>query len=1067
MPLMEKKCNYTGSSFFAVVGVIVFVGVLMLSCTEESNPFADPTNAGVHIESWSLSDSDTIPVFSSGTMTILITARELVDSVVLSAPGNRYWSDTTLLPGLGGKLLPSSVDFSISFFDTGTQEVEVVSYVTNGTRPSRILKTYCRSPLKSDTIMVDYGKELELSANSVPDEDVMYFWDFGGAGRRFQSSKPGRSALLLHGPAEGTGYVWVSDVKDTTACSPKTPFFYSLSDVTAPDIAILNNSSDTIVTGASELALSARITDRGEISVEAAEIDGEPFDYRDAHSNTYVKIFRGMDTLSGVKKTVLWAMDNRRFRNEARKTVYLRYDPSEKPGSEVRLQVKVPANDTTIASNPFVYVSGNMYAPLRDTTILNIQVNDSLYDEVRRIGGAQGFWNWKVYLPEKGANLITVSAKNAAEDSVLAAEMVVVKYDPSAIDEKPPVILQVGVDGKPADGLYIDAERVRVEVIAFDEGSTIETFKMNNLPAEPSLEKHTKGYVWYRNIDLEHTAEGNEVAIEVTDKNGNTADTLVTIYRNGRPSLVNPPEIPSVLVLDTTYVFPFGVYDPDGDKVTAEVKHAPVGLEIVDRSIRWSPGKPMLDSVVLEFWDGFQLSSRYVGPLQVYDRDEKPRSVSFAVSSSSIPSVVEVGKTVRIPVHVDTTSGQPPFTFKFQLDGHSIPVTETNDSLTWIPSVSDTGSRVVKVTVTDLVLSADTILKTVFVVPTANSPCSLAVLTDLPRLEDEVVDMRSVTEPADIVMKIIDKDHHLADRHSITIVQGNASIGNSLDSARQITITLSPKPSLRRDTLVVAAEDKTGNKDTVTLHIAYAFKSPADMAQLAGWFGTGGGIVLTQENSVEQWFSSDSSVLLSQPSAAKMPSLLKHGGPNGNPALRFDNSQNSHLYHLGYGNWAGDEFTVSMVVRINQPVDSQQALLSVGADDGFALGIDCDGEIAILNEESRGFWADTNHDSSGLPLTPAKWSIVTWRSESGVVGDDIAVNAWLNGTAGQNTMKLHDVVEGDSFVIGAGQLNNPLGPYFRGDIAEIIFFNRALTDKERLNVEMLLSEEFAIELSGR
>jgi hypothetical protein len=475
----------------------------------------------------------------------------------------------------------------------------------------------------------------------------------------------------------------------------------------------------------------------------------------------------------------------------------------------------------------------------------------------------------------------------------------------------------------------------------------------------------------------------------------------------------------------------------------------------------------MLDSVVVEFWDGFQLSSRYVRQLQVYDRDEKPRPVSFAVSASSIPNVVEVGTTVRIPVHVDTTSGQPPFTFTFQLDGQDISVAEVNDSIPWTPSLSDTGTRVVNVTVTDLVHSADTLLKTVFVAPAANSPCSLAVLTDLPRLEDEVVDMRSVTEPGNVVMKIIDNDHHLVDHHRIKIVQGNAAIANSLDSARQITITLSPKPSLRRDTLVVAAEDKTGNKDTATLHIAYAYESPADMAQLAGLFGTGEGIVLTQDNTVEQWFSSDSSILLSQPTSENMPSLLQNGGPNGKSALRFDNSQHSHLYHLGYGNWAGDAFTVSMVVRVSQPVDSQQALLSVGADDGFALGIDCDGEIAILKEESRAFCADTNHASSGLPLSPGKWSIVTWRSESGVVGDDITANAWLNGTAGQDTMKLHDVVEGDSFVIGAGQLNNPMGPYFKGDIAEIVFYNRALTDKERLNVEMLLSEEFRIELSGQ
>ncbi len=1066
MLLMKNKREFIGFSLPAVLCVLIFVVVLLPSCTEESNPFADPVNAGVHIESWSFSERDTIPVFSTGTLSIRITARELIDSVVLFAPGNRCWSDTTLLPGLGGKLLPSSAEFEVSFFDTGTQEIEISAYLVNGTKPSRILKTFCRSPLKSDTIMVAYGVELELSTQSVPDDDVIYYWDFGGAGRRFQSSKPGRSALLLHGPAEGTGHVWISDVKDTAACSPKTPFFYSLSDVTPPSIAILNHASDTIVTGMSEFALSARITDRGEMPVEAAKIDGESFDYSDAHSNTYVKIFRGLDSLSGVKNTTLWAMDNRRFRNEASKTVYLRYDASKKPVSEVHLRVKVPSGDTTIASNPFVYISGSLHAPLRDTTILHIQVNDSLYKDVKRVSGGQGLWNWKVYLPEKGANLITVSAKNASGDSVLTGEMIVVKYDPSAGDERSPVILQVGVDGKPANGLFVDSARARVEVIAFDEGSAIKTFKMNNLPAEPSLENNTKGYVWYRNIDLEHTPQGNEVAIKVVDEHGNVADTLVTIYRNGRPTLVNPPEIPSVLVVDTTYVFPFGVYDPDGDRVITQVMHAPGGMEILNGSIRWHPRRPMLDSVVVEFWDGFQLGRRYVWPLHVYDRDEKPGPVSFALSSSSIPGVVEVGRPVRIPVHVDTASGQPPYRFEFLLDGLEKTVTLSNDSVIWTPTVSDTGSRVVKVMVTDLVGSADTLLRTVFVAPTADSPCSLIVVTDLPRLENGIVDMRSVMEPSDIFMMIKDEDHHLVDHHSITVVRGNATIGNALDSTRQITITLSPKPTLRMDTLVVVAQDKAAHRDTVTLYIAYAFASPAEISNLAGWFGTDDGMVLSGGNTLEQWFSSDSSVLLSQPIGGKTPSLLQNGGPNGKIAVRFDMNRRSHLYHLGYGNWAGSAFTVSLVVRTTQPIDSQQALISVGVDDGFALGIGCSGEIAVLNEDSRRFCTDENSASSGLQITPGTWCIVTYRSFEGITGDSVTVEAWRDGTPGSTSMTLGSVNSGNDFVLGAGQLDNTMGPYFQGDIAEVVFFGRALTDKERLNVEMLLSEKFQIKLSG-
>jgi hypothetical protein len=61
---------------------------LFLSCSNDYNPFTDPSNASVIVKHKSFRDIDTIGIFTTETLKVAVSARDLVDSFSIAATNN-------------------------------------------------------------------------------------------------------------------------------------------------------------------------------------------------------------------------------------------------------------------------------------------------------------------------------------------------------------------------------------------------------------------------------------------------------------------------------------------------------------------------------------------------------------------------------------------------------------------------------------------------------------------------------------------------------------------------------------------------------------------------------------------------------------------------------------------------------------------------------------------------------------------------------------------------------------------------------------------------------------------
>lgn len=183
--------------------VLLAVMVALLFCSKDYNPFADLTNAKVHVVSWSFANRDSVPLYSTGTLKLVVALHEDVDSFVLKVPGNRYWTDTAIRSG------PSVADggpftFSISFYDTGLQSVTIETHRSNGEVVPQVFTVFVTNVLRQAGINGVFGKPFTLSTPAVADKDVFYHWDFG-PGRRDSSRKFAVKIVLLFCAQQGKG----------------------------------------------------------------------------------------------------------------------------------------------------------------------------------------------------------------------------------------------------------------------------------------------------------------------------------------------------------------------------------------------------------------------------------------------------------------------------------------------------------------------------------------------------------------------------------------------------------------------------------------------------------------------------------------------------------------------------------------------------------------------------------------------------------------------------------------------------------------------------------------------
>jgi hypothetical protein len=184
---------------------------LFLFCSNDYNPFSDPSNARVIVKHKSFRDIDTIGIFNTETLMVAVSARDLVDSFSIAATNNRLFTDTTIRARPADLIPPLVFTFYLSFADTGRQKITISTFRKNDDKVSIDYSLFCTSPLHQDSIPGKYNDSIVLNANPVADANVVYHWDFGD-GTVFEKPKPNAKVVITSFLSGKTGLLWVSDI---------------------------------------------------------------------------------------------------------------------------------------------------------------------------------------------------------------------------------------------------------------------------------------------------------------------------------------------------------------------------------------------------------------------------------------------------------------------------------------------------------------------------------------------------------------------------------------------------------------------------------------------------------------------------------------------------------------------------------------------------------------------------------------------------------------------------------------------------------------------------------------
>ncbi len=196
---------------------------------------------------------------------------------------------------------------------------------------------------------------------------------------------------------------------------------------------------------------------------------------------------------------------------------------------------------------------------------------------------------------------------------------------------------------------------------------------------------------------------------------------------------------------------------------------------------------------------------------------------------------------------------------------------------------------------------------------------------------------------------------------------------------------------------------------------------------------------------------------LVQGDTTKQP-LYTTNSINGLPALKFDGS-NDYIEASLSTAITSSQLEVFVVAKRNQNVFYGRNIslykngVSGDSDNVYStyIGEDNDGDIILAWRNNTSLFAAT-HPGNNVPY------IVS------IKFDGTNNTSYYNGTA-QTPVASAGNFHIDNVSIGAGWQDGGVGRYFNGYIAEVIVFDRALSDQERNNVNQYLSMKWGITIS--
>ena len=197
---------------------------------------------------------------------------------------------------------------------------------------------------------------------------------------------------------------------------------------------------------------------------------------------------------------------------------------------------------------------------------------------------------------------------------------------------------------------------------------------------------------------------------------------------------------------------------------------------------------------------------------------------------------------------------------------------------------------------------------------------------------------------------------------------------------------------------------------------------------------------------------------LSHATGSNQPTYVA-GGKNGNDILSFDG--NDALYITDAAQTGLDLTGNGMtLIAVTNPTTTGGARILINKESSYEVAFQGGKYQAAVSTTAPGGWAwgGTSAITTAWHITGFTHADTAWQFHQERALSEQMVPA--------NNQTGNIIPSNQIFTVGGRGGAIPTGSYFQGDMAEIILFDRALTDSERLDIEIYLSNKWGIALNN-
>ncbi len=337
-------------------------------------------------------------------------------------------------------------------------------------------------------------------------------------------------------------------------------------------------------------------------------------------------------------------------------------------------------------------------------------------------------------------------------------------------------------------------------------------------------------------------------------------------------------------------------------------------------------------------------------------------------------------------------------------------------------------------------------------------------------LSDGTIDLRNATQSTRIGITIVPNLKPLTKGDSIIIANaGSVLYYNELGN---LAITLGKGRGRVFDTVNVLVRGVDGSVDTADrIPVLYPPREPILVPGISYWFALDKGVsgydyTVRAENIIDWWYNRvDQKKQLYSYSSGREPIVSSMKTPAGKPSLDFGSRTTVLINYpdqtldMG-GNWPRSGFTAFFVAKRKPVIPDNGIVLSSSDYDNvyFAIGLSKSGKLAAFNypaDSSAGTIAESN------VVLDTSWNIIAYRS-SGRVSQNDSCTIQM-GTKLSFSDSIGIASTGVSGNLMVGSANKHIGRFsWPGQIAEVVFYQRMLTDGECQEVILYLAGKHGV-----